>query len=50
MSLEDLQKTMNPSNYVGCSVEQVDEFLCQIVNPILESNKDIIGMKAEINV
>ena len=50
MSLEDLQETMNPSNYVGCSVEQVDEFLIKVVNPILEENKDILGMKAEINV
>ena len=50
MSLEDLQKTMNPANYVGRSPEQVDEFLSEIVNPILEENKDILGIKAEINV
>ena len=50
MSLEDLQKTMNPSKYVGRSPEQVDEFLASEINPILEANKDILGMSAEINV
>ena len=50
MSLEDLQKTMNPSKYVGRSPEQVDEFLANEINPILEANKDILGMSAEINV
>ncbi len=50
MSLDDLKKTMNPENYVGRSPEQVDEFLSQVVNPILEENKDILGITAEINV
>ena len=31
----------------GCSVE---EFLAEVVNPILEENKELLGVKAEINV
>ena len=50
MSLEDLQKTMDPSKYVGRSPEQVDEFLAEVINPILEENKEILGMSATINV
>ena len=50
MSLEDLQKTMDPSKYVGRSPEQVDEFLAEEINPILDANKDILGLSAEINV
>lgn len=50
MSLEELQKTMDPSKYVGRAPEQVTAFLSNIVKPILEENKDILGMKAEINV
>lgn len=50
MSLEDLKACMNPSKYVGRSVEQVKEFLEEVINPILEENKEILGMKAEINV
>ena len=36
LSLEDLKKTMEPSRYVGRAPEQVDAFLSQVVNPILE--------------
>ena len=50
MSLEDLQKTMDPSKYVGRSPEQVDEFLAEEIKPILDANKDILGLSAEINV
>lgn len=50
MSLEDLQKTMDPSKYVGRAPLQVEKFLKEIVNPILEENKDLLGVKAEINV
>ena len=41
---------MDPSKYTGRSSSQVTEFLNEIVNPILEANKDILGVKAEINV
>lgn len=50
MSLEDLKACMNPSKYVGRSVEQVEEFLKEVISPILEENKDMLGMRAEINV
>ncbi len=50
MTLEELQETMEMMNYVGRSPEQVDEFLGEVINPILEENKDIIGMTAQINV
>ena len=50
LSLEDLQKTMDPSKYVGRSPEQVDAFLKNVIAPILEENKKLLGVKAEINV
>ena len=50
LSLEDLQKTMDPSKYVGRSPEQVDAFLKNVIAPILEENKELHGVKAEINV
>lgn len=50
MTLEDLQKTMEPSRYVGRSKEQVDAFLKNVIRPVLEENKDLLGVKAEINV
>ena len=50
MSLEELQKTMEPSRYVGRSREQVEVFLKNVINPILEENSELLGVKAEINV
>ena len=49
MTLEELQKTMDPSKYVGRAPSQVKEFVEGIVQPILTENKDLIGMTAEIN-
>ena len=50
LSLDDLQKSMEPSRYIGRSREQVDNFLSKVIRPILEENKDLLGVKAEINV
>ena len=50
LSLEELQKTMDPAKYVGRAPVQVDVYLKNVVNPVLEANKDILGVTAEINV
>lgn len=50
LTLEELQKTMDPSKYTGRAKEQVEAFLTNVIQPILEENKDLLGMKAEINV
>ena len=50
MSLEDLKKSMDPSRYIGRSKEQVERFVETVVNPVLEANKELLGVKAEINV
>ena len=50
LSLEDLQKSMDPLKYVGRAPRQVEVFLRNVVNPVLEANKEVLGMKAEINV
>ncbi len=50
LSLDELKKTMDPSRYVGRAPKQVEEFLEEVVNPILEANKELLGMTAQINV
>ena len=50
MSIEELQKTMEPSKYVGRSKEQVEAFLSNCVQLILEENSELLGMSAEIHV
>ena len=50
MSLEELQKTMEPSRYTGRAKEQVENFLEKVIRPVLEENRTVLGMTAEINV
>ncbi len=50
MTLEELQETMEPSRYVGRAREQVEAFLHQVIAPILEEKKELLGLQAEINV
>ena len=50
LSAEELKASMDPKKYVGRSETQVVEFLTEVINPILEEHKDILGLKAEINV
>ncbi|MCC8105416.1 MAG: adenylosuccinate lyase [Clostridiales bacterium] len=50
LSLEDLQRSMEPSRYVGRSKEQVERFVETVVQPVLDENKELLGVTAEINV
>jgi adenylosuccinate lyase len=46
----DIDAELEPSRFVGRAPEQVDAFLAAEVRPILEANKDLIGIEAEIDV
>ena len=50
LSLEELQAAMEPARYTGRAQIQVEKYLKDFVEPVLEANKDVLGMKAEINV
>ncbi|MCU6760833.1 Adenylosuccinate lyase [uncultured Roseburia sp.] len=50
LSLEELKAAMEPSRYTGRAEVQVDAFIKNVVNPVLEANREQLGMKAEINV
>lgn len=50
MSLEELEQTMEPSRYIGRAKEQVEAFLKGVVNPILEENKELLGVTSVISV
>lgn len=50
LSLEKLQEAMEPSRYIGRSPVQVEHYLSEVVRPLLESHKELLGAKAEINV
>ena len=50
LSLDKLKKTMDPAKYTGRASVQVDKYLADVVRPMLEKNRDLLGVKAEINV
>ena len=50
VTLEELQAKLDPMKYVGRSKEQVEEYLAEVIQPILAASKDELGMTAEINV
>ena len=39
LSLDDLKKSMDPSKYTGRAKEQVDEFLNEVINPLMKSGE-----------
>lgn len=50
LTAEELKNTMDPSLYIGRAPKQVEEFLEEVIKPVLEENAQVLGMKAEINV
>ncbi len=50
LSLEELNGFMNPIDYVGRSVEQVDTYLSEVIKPILEANKELLGLEVSLKV
>ncbi len=50
LSIEDLKKTMEPSRYVGRAKEQTEAYLDKVIRPLLEENKELLGVRAQISV
>ena len=50
LTIEELQKSMDPSRYVGRAKEQTTAFITKTVQPVLDAHKEMLGMTAEINV
>lgn len=50
MTKEEIVAILQPINFVGRAPQQTTEFLTEVVKPVLDANKDILGVKAEINV
>ena len=50
LSMEELKKTLNPGQYIGRAPQQTEEFLDEVIRPVLEENKESLGMKIEITV
>ena len=50
LTKEQITETLKPELYVGRAPRQVEVFLRDVVQPVLDANKGELGMTAEINV
>ncbi|MFX0549032.1 adenylosuccinate lyase [Hathewaya histolytica] len=50
MSKEEILGIIDPQKFVGRAPNQVEDFIENYVNPILDANKSLIGINSEINV
>ncbi len=50
LTKDEILSIINPSKFTGRASGQVDDFIQEIVNPILECNRELLGETIEINV
>jgi len=50
MTADDVSRIMDPSEFVGRAPQQVEQFLKDVVDPILEENSGIAEVRAEVEV
>ena len=50
LSREEIESFMQPEFFTGRSASQVEEFVAQVVKPVLETNKEILGERAQLSV
>ena len=49
-TLDELKELMKPSLYVGRAPQQTEEYINEVVKPVLDANAAELGLTAEINV
>lgn len=47
---EEIEAILRPEHFTGRSEQQVDEFLAEIIRPILAENAGLLGEKQELSV
>jgi len=50
LSYEEIAAELDPINFVGRSVQQVEEFLAEYIEPLRQENADVLNEKAELSV
>ena len=50
LTKESLKDILDVRRFVGCAPHQTEEFINKFAKPIIEKNKDLLGLRAEINV
>ncbi len=47
---DKIDSLLDPKNFIGRAKEQTLEYIDEVINPILEENKEILGAKGQVNV
>ena len=47
---EEVEAILQPEQFTGRSQQQVEEFLGEVIRPLLRDNADILGEKQELHV
>ncbi len=50
LDIDELKSIMKPESYIGRAPQQTEEFINEVVRPILEANKELLGVKVELSV
>lgn len=50
LDIDAIKAILKPENYVGRAPEQTEEYITEVINPIIEANNDILGVRVELNV
>ena len=50
LTLDELKAAMDPARYTGRAALQTEQYLKNVIRPLLEERKDQIGLEVTINV
>lgn len=50
LTKENLKDILDVRRFIGCAPRQTEEFINKFAKPVIEKNKDLLGLRAEINV
>ena len=50
VSREEIEENLRPEAFIGRSALQVKAFLAEVIRPLLDANRDVLGERQELNV
>ena len=50
LSEEDVAKLTEPSDYIGRSARQTEEFIAEYIRPVIEANREYLGKDVDLKV
>jgi len=50
LTIEELRASLDPSKYTGCAAHQTERFIEECVKPVLDGNRELLGLVSKISV